>query len=48
MRDVAREFGVSDRTVRDAVKEGLKSKSYRMKTGQILKEKKKEAGGALL
>ena len=48
MGDVAREFGVSDRTVKDAVNEDLKSKSYRMKTGQILTEKKKVAGGALL
>ena len=48
MRDEAREFGVSDRTMRDTVEEDLKSKSYRMKTGQILTEKKKVAGGTLL
>ena len=48
MRDEAREFGVSDRTVRVAVKEDLKSKSFRMKTDQILMEKMKEVGGALL
>ena len=47
MRDEAREFGVSDRTMRDTVEEDLKSKSYRMKTGQILTEKMKEVGGAL-